>query len=228
MTVEATHAYLFDGQSHALSTQTRAWLASSRRFLTFAEAAKSKIRKKIRAAQTPDSVAAVALEFETAYLLLRERAFSVEYEPSVAGQTRAPDFAVTFTAHSTFMLEVTRLHGAPPAIADAVCGKLGQLAAGRSNVVLIGSPGPALTQGVLHEVMRDLQQRAERQDSTVLRQSRFRDRAQFFQQYRRLSEVLLCGLPRQDSTLPTGWANPQAQHPLPGKIHTALLRSQTP
>jgi hypothetical protein len=41
--------------------------------------------------------------------------------------------------------------------------------------------------------MLHLQQRAERNDATVLQRQRFRDRADFFHHYQRLSELLVRG-----------------------------------
>lgn len=222
--VDDLHAYLFDGTPHTLSPQMLSWLTSSRRFATFARDAASKIRKKLRAAHDPESAADLKLELETAYLLVQQRPFSVVYEPQ-SGQARRPDFAVTFTTHSTFMLEVTRLRlqaepFKPERLADTVRGKLGQLLPGRGNVLLIGTPAP-VTQDDLRAVMTGLQGRAERGDASLFGH---KNRADFFRHYRRLSEVLVCNLPRRDP--PTVWVNPQAKHPLPGKVRTALYRSQ--
>lgn len=225
---DALHTYLFDGQPHALSADMRAWLASSRRFAAFVREAQSKVRKKLRAAQEPESVADVGLELETAYRLLQARAFSLEYEPKIQGQPRSPDFAVSFTTASTFMLEVTRLRsGQPERVADAVCGKLGQLLPQRSNVILIGTPAPVPTGEELRAVMQGLQARAERGDETLFKRTRLRDRADFFSHFRRLSEVLVCELPRQVGEPPTVWLNSQAKGPLPGKVRATLYRSQT-
>ena len=108
MNVDDLHTYLFDGEPHLLSPQMLSWLTSSRRFTAFVRDAASKIRKKLHAAQEPESAADLLLELEAAYLLLQERQLSIDYEPQTE-QARCPDFAVTFTTHSTFMLEVTRL-----------------------------------------------------------------------------------------------------------------------
>lgn len=232
MNVDDLHTYLFTGRPHALSPQMLNWLTSSRRFVAFVTATGSKIRKKLRAAQEPESIADLQLELETAYLLLQERPLGIVYEPQIPGQPRRPDFAVTFTTHSTFMLEVTRLRGAqagtpapfkPERLADTVCSKLGQLLAQRSNVLLIGSPAP-VTQGDLRVVMTGLQGRAERGNATLFKRSQ--DRADFFRYYGRLSEVLVCNLPRQTGDPLTVWVNPQAKHPLPSKVRTTLYRSQ--
>jgi len=72
---------LFDGQSHLLAGRMAAWLASSRRFTAFVTTHHTKIRKKLRTAQEPESLRDLQLELETAYLLLRKRSLSLEYEP---------------------------------------------------------------------------------------------------------------------------------------------------
>lgn len=231
MNLEDLYPYLFTGHPHPLEPSMRTWLTSSRRFATFVGDARSKIRKKLHAALEPESVLDVRLELETAYLLLQERPFSVVYEPPAAGPARAPDFAVSYTSHSTFMLEVTRLRqtgtGTPlnlERLADAVCGKLGQFAQGRGNVLLIGFSTP-LTNDALRTAMVDLLRRAERHDPEVLNRSKLRGWSDFFRHYGRLSEVLVRN-PQQLGFLNV-WTNPQAKHPLSGKVRTALYRSQT-
>jgi hypothetical protein len=226
--------YLFDGREHPLATPMATWLAASRRFTTFANAFRDKIRKKLRTMQGQERLLDLQLELETAYLLLREQALSVVYEPPLGG-VRAPDFAVSFTTSLTFMLEVTRLRTPERAapfpdiserVADAMYSKLGQLLPQRSNVLLVGIEGPCPTQSELQAVLIRVQQRAERGDATLLRQHRYRDRTDFFRQYQRLSEILVRG----SQLLQTGesivvWVNPQAKHPLPSRVRTALYRS---
>ena len=159
MNIDDLHTYLFSGDPHPLQPQLTIWLRTSRRFTAFVTAAKSKIRKKLRGAQDLESAADLRLELETAYLLLQERPFSLEYEPQLQGKPRQPDFAVTYTTHSTLMLEVTRLRFQtdmfkPERLADTICGKLGQLLPGRGNVLLVGSPTP-VTQLELHAACRN-------------------------------------------------------------------------
>lgn len=231
MNVDDLYTYLFTGSPHALSSQLMSWLSSSRRFAAFVSAGKSKIRKKLRAAHDPESAADLLLELETAYLLLQERQLSIDYEPQTE-QLRQPDFAVSFTTHSTFMLEVTRLRlktetsapFKPERFADTVCSKLSQFLPQHSNVLLIGSPIPVI-QADLHTALSGLQGRAERGDAALLERFQWRDRGDFFRHYRRLSEVLVCELPRRGPS--TVWVNPQSKRPLRSKVRTALYRSQT-
>lgn len=246
--------YLFDGQAHPLATPIATWLASSRRFTTFVTACRDKIRKKLRVLQEQERRHDLWLELETAYLLLQERSLSLVYEPQQCGQVRCPDFAVTFTTRLTFMVEVTRLRAvqkrtsaqapaqarATPSpdtaltfplvgdhLADAMCSKLGQLLPQRSNVLLVGVDAPRPTHSDLHAAILRIQQRAERNDSMLLQRYRFRDRADFFRHYQRLSEILVRGSQLQADRPVVVWVNPQAKHPLPSKVRTVLYHSHT-
>lgn len=207
-----------------------AWLGASRRFTDFVEAHESKIRKKIRVAQDPESQRDLQLELETAYLLLRERSLSAAYEPGHPRAGRSPDFAVSYTTSLTFMVEVTRLRGEAQAwerFSDVLCGKLGQLLPQRANVLIAGVEGRQPAYDEVHAAMLRIQQQAERNDPAVVERQGFRDRADFFRHYQRLSAVLVRGIPLQSGEPASAWGNPQARHPLPARVQTALVRSQT-
>ena len=230
--------YLFDGQSHPLAGLMGTWLASSRRFTHFVDTFRDKIRKKLRTMQDPERLQDLRLELETAYLLLQERSLSLVYEPQLGG-VRFPDFEVSFTTSLTFMVEVTRLralraptHTTPfPAscerIADAMCDKLGQFPPERGTVLLVGVDGPCPTHSDLHVALIRIQQRAERNDAAILQQRGIQDRANFFRQYQRLSEILVRGSQLQAGEPIVAWVNPQAKYPLPSKVRTVLHRSHT-
>ena len=238
MLIDELQNYLFDGKPHILNESMGTWLKSSRRFTAFVTTFRDKIRKKLRITQDEETLYDLRLELETAYLLLQERSLSVVYEPEQSKQIRNPDFAVTYTTSLTFMLEVTRLRAAPKSIlsdngpllegerlADAICSKLGQLFAQRSNVLLVGTDTLRLAENDLQTVMLRVQQRAERNDPAFWQRYGFQDRADFFRHYQRLSEVLVRGSQLQADNLMAVWVNPQAKHPLPGKVRTALYRS---
>lgn len=253
MLIDELLIYLFNGQPHLLATPMATWLASSRRFTAFVNTFRPKIRKKLRATQELESLLDLQLELETAYLLLHERSLSLVYEPPPSGQLRGPDFAVTFTTSVLFMVEVTRLRmpqdgtqgpaeaggQATPAqtdpirplvgerLTDMVCSKLGQLLPQRRNILLVGVEALDLTQDSLRAAMLLLQQRAERNDSAVVQGHGFRDRADFFRHYRRLSELLVRGPQLQAGEPVIGWVNPQAKYPLPSRVRTVLYRSLT-
>ena len=228
MTTDELQKFLFDGRSHPLSATIAAWLAASRRFRDFAATNHTKIRKKLRTAHVPETLDGLALELETAYLLLRERSLTLQYEPQQDEHARGPDFAVSFTTSCVFMVEVTRMGTNPRLVdrfADTLCSKLGQLLPHCSNVLVVGVDGPAPAQSDLHDTMLGVQLRGEGNDSTVVHRHGFRDRAEFFRHYRRLSALLVRPTPLQAGAPVVVWVNPQAIHPLPAKPHTALTRS---
>jgi hypothetical protein len=150
------------------------------------------------------------------------------YEPLPIGQSRGPDFAVAFTTSTVFMIEVTRLRMVQEIrerLADMVCSKLGQLRLQHGNILLVGVEAPHLTQDTLRAAMLQLQQRAERNDATIVQGRGFRDRADFFNHFQRLSELLVCGSRLQAGEPVIGWVNPQAKYPLPAKVRNVLYRS---
>ena len=232
MSTDDLLTYLFDGQPHLLFQPMAGWLASSRRFATFVTTFQDKIRKKLRITQDQDNLLDLHLELETAYLLLRERSLSVVYEPEQSKRIRSPDFAVSFTTSLTFMLEVTRVQADPKKTVDArlvdtISSKLGQLLPQHSNALLVGVEATDLTSSDIRTAMLSVQQRAERNDSTFLQRYGFRDRSDFFRHYQRLSEILIRGPHFEGTKSIVTWINPQAKHPLPSKVRTALYRSHT-
>ena len=233
--VEELLTYLFDGRPHVFAEQTKRWLESSRRFAAFARDFRDKIRKKLRITQDRETLHDLRLELETAYLFLQEKTLSLVYESEHNKLVRSPDFAVTYTTSLTFMVEVTRLRtiqiGAVSAesdpLIDAICSKLGQLPPQQSNVLLVGVDVMYLTPADLQATMLRLQQRAERNDPTFWQRYSIRDRADFFNHYQRLSEVILRGSQLQVDEPAVPWVNPQGKYPLPSKVRTALYRSHT-
>lgn len=240
MLTEELLTYIFDGTPHSLSAEMAKWLAKSRRYTEFVTTFRDKIRKKLRTTPDPENLLDLRMELETAYLLLQERRLTVAYEPLPAREARSPDFGVTYTSSLTFMVEVTRLRAATsieaatssttPTIderlVDTICGKLGQLLAAQSNVLLIGMEAEVLSALDLEATMRHIRQRAERNDPTFFQRTHFRARADFFRHYPRLSEILVRAT--HDITgAPRVWVNPQAKQPLPSKVRTALYRSHT-
>jgi len=221
--------FIFDGKSHSLSASMDAWLTSSRRFTDFAEIYKDKIRKKIRTTQDQKTLLDLRLELETAYLFLHEPRLSLVYEPGLSEKIRRPDFAVSFTTSLTFMVEVTRVRIDHPNmsdyLSDAIFSKCGQLLPRHSNVLIIGVEKLNFTNNDLQTILVRLQQRAERNDTMFLKKYGFHDRADFFQHFQRLSEILVRETETQASIRSIAWINPQAKHPLPGKVRTALYRS---
>lgn len=225
-------SYLFDGQPHHLVQPMAVWLESSRRFAAFVTTFQEKIRKKLRTTQDQGSLLDLQLELETAYLLLQERSLSVVYEPELSKHIRSPDFAVTFTTSFNFMLEVTRSQTDPQdtmdvQLASTISSKLSQLLPQHSNILLVGVETTNLTASDIRSAMLGMQQRAERNDSVFLQRNGFRNRGDFFRHYQRLSEILVRGLDFEATKSIAALVNPQAKHPLPSKVQTALYRSHT-
>jgi hypothetical protein len=235
MLVDEMLISLFDGRPHLLAEPMAEWLASSRRFTDFVKTHHTKIRKKIRTTQDKETLRDLQLELETAYLLLREKSLSLKYEPQHPELGRSPDFAVTFTTSLTFMVEVTRMRANTlldsqffnDRFSDTVCSKLGQLLTQRSNLLVVGAEDLYLTYDELCALMLRLQQRAQGNDASVVQRYGFRDRADFFNRYQRLSAILLRGTSLQAGDPVIFWDNPQAKYSLPAKVRTALTRSHT-
>src|ERR1700752_1623963 len=241
MLIDELITYLFDGEPHILAGSMEKWLASSRRFTAFVNSHHTKIRKKLRTVQSAENLRDLQLELETSYLLHRERSLSVAYEPQHPELGRSPDFAVTFTTSLTFMVEVTRLRSAGPGrsntpvagmlsgdrFTDMLCSKLGQLLSQRGNLLVVGVETSQLADYDPRGTMLRIQQRAEGNDSMIVHKHGFRDRADFFSHYYRLSALLVRGIPLQVGKHIIIWDNPQAKYPLPGKVRAALVRSHT-
>ena len=111
-------------------------------------------------------------------------------------------------------------------LTDTICSKLGQLLPQQSNVIIVSADIPNFTQSDLQAAMLRLQQRAEGNNSNFWERYGFRDRADFFRYYQRLSEVLVRGSQVRESGL-IAWVNSQAKYPLAGKVRTALYHSHT-
>lgn len=110
---------------------------------------------------------------------------------------------------------------------DTVCSKLGQLLTQRINLLVVGVASPQLVPGDIQSIMLRIQQRAESNDASVVQRYGFRDRAEFFKHYQRLSSLILRATPLQSGDSVIIWENPQARYPLPAKVRTALSRSHT-
>ena len=234
MTVPDLGAYIFGGTASGLAAPVRAWMAASPRFKLFATTYRDKIRKKARAARDPEAAQDLYAELATAYRLLEEPRFAVEYEPYAAEKTRGPDFAVVFRTRVRFNMEVTRLRAAAPApdeaaarrdrIARAICAKLPQMPPSAINVLtLVVAPG-AYEAGDLTEALRLLTGAAARRDDAFFVRRGFLGARDFGRQLQRVSAILLGPAPPDDAEPGALWPNPQAKHPLPPDIARILAR----
>jgi len=250
--LQQTLAYLFDGQSHALSGPFEHWLTTSKPFTSFTQTYQQKIRKKIRTAQDPEELYNLYCELRTAYLLLQEARFAVEYEPFTKQSGRSADFAVTYRTRTPFHVEVTRLRLSQqeqplaeqePAevssgleesmelarrygrrrLADVACDKLGQLSSNTPNVLVMWVQRKVMQEGDMEQALTALKRRAEQRDADLLARYDFRNPADFMRHYQRLSIVLVQSLQAQEADKPPlVWANGAARYPLPAALRNRL------
>src|SRR5215210_362300 len=103
--------YIFSNTRLPLAVQFAHWVNSSPRFRQFAETYRDKIRRKVRGITEAEGYADLQAELATAYFLVLERRFMVEYEKYGVGKQRGPDFSITYKTHTRFDVEVTRVRG---------------------------------------------------------------------------------------------------------------------
>ena len=112
--------YVF-GQGSLISPAFSRWIGSSRRFKSFVEGYKDKIRKKVGEAQRAkgnggEALGDILYELQVVYLLLRSDQFTkVEYE-KYKGRQGSPDLTVTFEAGAIFNVEVKRFRERLPEV----------------------------------------------------------------------------------------------------------------
>jgi len=222
--------YLFGASEEPIVAQCGAWLASSSRFRAFLTANRDKARKKARGICDSESMRDLQLELDTAYHLLLDHRYLVEYETFLAGRTRGPDFTVTVKDKGAFNVEVKRLRSAGEfrQWANAICDKLDQLPPGMPNVVLVGVEGTARKSLDADQAMTRLRRLAEAGDNEVFISRGLPSARAFLQASARLSGVLQhsgWGGPASGRTGDQAslWRNPQATHPLPASEQKALV-----
>lgn len=217
------------------AAQFEDWVRSSRRFRTFAETYRDKIHKKLRTAQNESGLLDLFFELETAYRLLEDQRFTVEYEKFGLLKSRAPDFTVAFRVNMPFNLEVTRLRTpqadslAPDEIAnivarkviDSVSDKLGQMGPDAVNVLLIIS-ALALADEQLAALMHRLRLGAEQRHDIFFAQSGYKDAREFLHDFQGLSAIVCRSL---DTNQTAYWANSLAKHPVPKELYNALQKT---
>jgi hypothetical protein len=241
-------SFLFDHSSHPLRAQVDMWLSSSKRFRLFVETNDKKIRKKLLTAQEDEAAQDLGRELETAYLLLQEARFALDYEKRLAGKTQTPDFLLTFKTHIPLGVEVTRLRGGElpgeessgeedfgsharleRRLGGVICRKLGQMTPGMANLLIVAADSSSVCQVELEQVMAELKRRAEQREPALFSQNHFRTPADFFRDFLRLSTLLVRHTPLpacMDAVSPCArlWLNPEAKVPLPVGMAAALLR----
>ncbi len=223
---------LFAGAAHELHDCCARWCASSPRFAAFLETYRDKIRKKLRGVADGEGLRDLRAELLTAACLLRERAFTLEYEKYAANKTRGPDFSVLFKTHTPFNVEVKRIRGQTQAgkWADVLCDKLGQLPPSVSNTLVIyGEPSGQGAPVDVGAAMAHLRASAERKEDVFFTRRGLTGARDYLRQLPKLSAVVLRGGTAADGAAPlASWLNPHARHPLAPDLRGALLRSLEP
>src|SRR3954463_14108290 len=92
--------YIFINTRLPLAVQFAQWIQASPRFRVFAETYRDKIRKKVRGITEAEGYRDLQVELATAYFLVLERRFLVEYEKYGMGKQRGPDFSITYKTHT--------------------------------------------------------------------------------------------------------------------------------
>src|SRR5215210_6349836 len=154
--------YIFTNTRLPLAVQFAHWVNSSPRFRQFAETYRDKIRRKVRGITEAEGYADLQAELATAYFLVLERRFMVEYEKYGVGKQRGPDFSVTYKTHVRFDVEVTRLRGLREGqvgagtetgkLATTLCVKLRQLPPSMINLLVLAADDTPHTEGEPSEV----------------------------------------------------------------------------
>jgi hypothetical protein len=208
----------------------------SPRFRAFAETYRDKIRKKVRGITEAEGYRDLQAELATAYFLVPERRFLVEYEKYGVGKQRGPDFSVTYKTHTRFDVEVTRLRvlsgalaSAPAApdpgkLANTLCAKLAQLPPSMVNILVLAADDAPYSGDDLAIALSGaatlLLERAERKDDEFFTRRGFVGARDFFKHYSRLSAIRLV----TPEGPPVLRLQPRARHPLPPELATILRR----
>lgn len=246
LSVEQLLAEILADPKHPLAGRLAEWINTSKRFRSFAESYRTKIRSKIRQMRDDEGLLDLAFELETAYWLLQENRFTLTYEQPGTRTIRSPDFLVTFTTQLTFGVEVTRMRAisrtpAPSTptgdnanmhlerdqgrLFNIINSKLGQTIASNPNLLLIGVEPDLVNSLDVGVVMTQLKRRADAKDSLLFSRSGLRDAADYFRHYQRLSGVLLRSAQSQAGASRSSlWLNKEARHPLPTNLQTILKK----
>ncbi|BDP41123.1 hypothetical protein DAETH_10920 [Deinococcus aetherius] len=216
------------GEGHPLAPILRGWCESSRPWLAFAEAHAAKIRKKVRHASSGEDLGDLIAELAVAALLVRDRRFSVAYEPHRATGERGPDFGVTFRAHIPFFVEVARLRLpggtgddlAALRLARVVGDKIEQLPPGAANLLAVALPPGAAGDDLMPAALRRLDGPPGQEEGSPFPGVRAYARGRH-----RLSAVALCSLTPGGQLVDVRlWLHPQARHPLHPEVARYLAR----
>jgi len=221
--------YIFADVRLPLAVQFAQWLQASPRFRSFADTHRDKIRKKVRVVTEAAGYGDLHAELATAYSLVLEPRFLIEYEKYGVGKRRGPDFSVTYKGRIRFDVEVTRLRGRPAGagaapepgkLANTLCAKLPQFPPGMINLLVLAADDALYGQDDLARGLRQLQERVERQDDAFFTRRGFLGMRDFLKHYHRLSAIRLT----TPDAAPVLQLQAQARHPAPPDLAAYLRR----
>ncbi|MBF6590663.1 MAG: hypothetical protein IVW57_09045 [Ktedonobacterales bacterium] len=218
--------YLFGTLQEPLVERCARWLAASPRFRAFVAANQDKVRKKVRGISESEGLRDVQLELDTAYHLLLDRRFDLEYEKYLAGKLRGPDFTVAVKGKGAFNVEVKRLRSAGEfrQWADAICDKLDQMPPSIPNVLLMGTASATRKSLDATQAMTRLRRLAEANDDSVFTRRGLPTARAYLRESVRLSAVLHRRAWDDEAGGEVNlWLNAQAKHPLASDQQKALL-----
>jgi hypothetical protein len=204
------------GPGDPMAVELAGWLAGSARFRIFAEAHRSKIRKKLRHATDSEAMRDVRAELLAARLLVADRRMELAFEAHGSGRG-GPDFTVTFRGGRSFDLEVTRLRRAPePAAAGGpLLAKLRQLPPSSPNALLIAVEGEAAEALDVAAATRALRSRADKKDEGYFIARGFDGTRGFYDRYLRLSAVFVWSDGAIGDARATLWTNRSSRIAMP-------------
>jgi hypothetical protein len=221
VTVREVLTALFEDEHHPLYTTLASWVTEDRRFRTFAQTYRGKIRRKLR--NIPDEAGGADLKFELeiARWLLQEPRMEVAYETFDAREG-GPDYTVTYRINLCFNVEVRRIRTLEVGeervrkLVETLVDKSHQMPPNAINVLVMsdgGAPGDDLDAAAT--ILRGL---AERKAEDFFIHRGYRNATDFLRHYRQLSAVFFKSEPAVLR------ANSLAKHPLPKEIGLALER----
>lgn len=216
----------FGGAAHPLAAWYARLLEAAPALRPFTAANASKIRKKARQAADADARRDLRCELALA-AALADRRSPLSYEPLAAEGRRGPDFLLRHKGHTDVYVEVSRVRPARAAARDPggrlaamLCGKLGQLAPGAANLLVVVSDEDAYGADELAAALLALRGRAEAKDDAYFAFRGLAGARAFHQALPRLSGVLavMPAAPAEALHRPA-----QARHSLPADLARAAV-----
>lgn len=190
----------------------------------FTAANASKIRKKLRGARDDEALRDLRCELAVA-AALADRRSSLVYEPMAAAGRRGPDFLLRHKGHTDVFVEVSRLRPARGQEQDAagrlaavLCGKLGQLAVGAANLLVVVSDAEPYGADEVGATIAGLRRRADARDDAFFAFRGLEGARSFHQLLPRLSALLAANALMSTDAL---FLHRQARHALPVELARA-------